>query len=110
MCHAYLRQDGLSAVLVADSEYPQRVAFNLLTRVLADFAEKIPAGSWPTGTDATVLYSGLDGFLAKFQDPKNADAMTRLQDDLDETKIILHDTIEKVLQRGEKLDDLVISN
>lgn len=35
------------------------------------------------------------------------DAMTRLQADLDETKIILHSTISAVLQRGEKLDDLV---
>lgn len=33
--------------------------------------------------------------------------MTRLQADLDETKIILHNTISAVLQRGEKLDDLV---
>ena len=33
--------------------------------------------------------------------------MSRLQTDLDDTKIILHNTIEAVLQRGEKLDDLV---
>lgn len=33
--------------------------------------------------------------------------MTRLQADLDETKIVLVNTIQAVLQRGEKLDDLV---
>lgn len=33
--------------------------------------------------------------------------MTKIQEELDETKIILHSTIEAVLQRGEKLDDLV---
>lgn len=33
--------------------------------------------------------------------------MTKLQRDLDETKIILHETISSLLQRGEKLDDLV---
>jgi Synaptobrevin/VAMP-like protein len=33
--------------------------------------------------------------------------MTKIQEELDETKIILHNTIEAVLQRGEKLDDLV---
>lgn len=33
--------------------------------------------------------------------------MTKLQADLDETKIILHGTITALLQRGEKLDDLV---
>ena len=29
MCHCYLRQDGLGAVIVTDKEYPARVAFNL---------------------------------------------------------------------------------
>jgi len=31
----------------------------------------------------------------------------KVQAELDETKIILHKTIESVLQRGEKLDNLV---
>ena len=31
----------------------------------------------------------------------------RVQQELDETKVVLHKTIESVLARGEKLDDLV---
>jgi hypothetical protein len=31
----------------------------------------------------------------------------KIQRELDETKIVLHKTIESVLQRGEKIDDLV---
>lgn len=49
----------------------------------------------------------MPSLLAKYQNPKEADALSKLQNDLDETKIILHNTIEAVLQRGEKLDDLV---
>ena len=49
----------------------------------------------------------LEVYLNKFQDPTQSDAMSRLQSDLDDTKIVLHSTIEAVLQRGEKLDDLV---
>ena len=41
------------------------------------------------------------------QDPNTADSMTKVQNELDETKIILHNTIAAVLDRGEKLDDLV---
>lgn len=52
-------------------------------------------------------YTNLDMYLTKFQNPKEADAMTKIQNDLDETKIILHNTITSVLQRGEKLDNLV---
>lgn len=41
------------------------------------------------------------------QDPHQADSILRIQKELDETKIVLHKTIESVLQRGEKIDDLV---
>jgi synaptobrevin family protein YKT6 len=33
--------------------------------------------------------------------------MTKIQKELDETKIVLHKTIESVLERGEKIDSLV---
>jgi synaptobrevin family protein YKT6 len=49
----------------------------------------------------------LDDQLTKYQNPVEADPMLKVQNELDETKIILHNTIEAVLQRGEKLDDLV---
>jgi synaptobrevin family protein YKT6 len=49
----------------------------------------------------------LESYLTKYQNPKEADAMTKIQTDLDETKIILHNTITGILQRGEKLDTLV---
>ena len=49
----------------------------------------------------------LEVYLNKFQDPTQSDTMYRLQTDLDDTKIVLHSAIEAVLQRGEKLDDLV---
>lgn len=41
------------------------------------------------------------------QDPAQADKLTRVQQELDKTKAIMHQTIESVLDRGEKLDDLV---
>ena len=43
----------------------------------------------------------------KYQDPAQADSIMKIQKELDETKIVLHKTIESVLQRGEKIDDLV---
>ena len=48
--------------------------------------------------------------LAKYQKPEEADPMTKVQNELDETKIILHNTIAAVLDRGEKLDDLVFKS
>ena len=44
---------------------------------------------------------------AAVQDPAAADKLTKIQRDLDETKVVLHKTIESMLERGEKLDALV---
>jgi len=107
MCHVYVRGDSLAGVVICDHEYPQRVAHTLITKVLDEFAQKYPPNSWPTLQERLVEFNQLAIYLTKYQNPREADAMTKMQDDLDETKIILHNTIEAVLQRGEKLEDLV---
>lgn len=107
MCHVYVRSDNLAGVLIADHEYPQRVGHTLLTKILDEFTAKISADLWETANENTLDFSVLPSFLAKYQDPKEADALTKMQNDLDETKIILKNTIEAVLERGEKIDDMV---
>ncbi|VDO85686.1 unnamed protein product [Soboliphyme baturini] len=107
MCHVYIRSDRLSALVVADSEYPNRVAHNMMTKLLDDFGAKVPNTTWTTGTDSSINYPDIDLFLNRYQNPRECDAMTKVQEELDETKVILHNTIQAVLERGEKLDDLV---
>nr|CAG4648904.1 EOG090X0E6P [Polyphemus pediculus] len=107
MCHIYVRADGLTCVLTADHEYPQRVSHTLLSKVMNDFESKVSPTQWTEGNSVAASFPGLDACLAKYQNPREADALTRVQEELDETKIILHNTIEAVLERGEKLDDLV---
>ena len=46
-------------------------------------------------------------YLQKYQNPAEADKVTKIQKDLDETTQILHKTIDSVLERGVKLDNLV---
>ncbi|XP_071883281.1 synaptobrevin homolog YKT6 [Anas platyrhynchos] len=107
LCHVYVRSDGLAGVVIADNEYPQRVCFTLLDKVLEEFSRQVSRAEWPTGSPGTIGYAALDGYLSKYQNPRDADPMTRVQAELDETKIILHNTMESLLERGEKLDDLV---
>lgn len=75
--------------LLSDHEYPTRVAHTLLTKVLADFASSVPQNLWSTGSEDTITYNQLPVYLSKYQVPKEIDAMTRIQEELDETKIIL---------------------
>jgi len=108
MCHVFVRSDKLAGVIVSDHEYPHRVAHNLLKKVLDEFADQVPSAQWSTTTpDASIQFKVLDVYLSKYQNPREVDAMSKIQADLDETKIILHNTIEAVLERGEKIDDLV---
>lgn len=84
-----------------------RVAHTLMTKILDEFSEKVSSDQWPNGNEQTISYTQLPFYVTKYQNPREADAMTKMQEDLDETKIILRNTIEQVLVRGEKLDDLV---
>ncbi|KAJ7126177.1 snare protein YKT6 [Mycena epipterygia] len=92
-------------VIITDQEYPVRPAFSLLAKVLDEFTAQVPQASWDS--PATISFPELTAYIAKYQDPRQADAIMRVQQELDETKIILHKTIESVLQRGERLDTLV---
>jgi len=105
--HVYNRggAEQLAAVLIADQEYPVRPAFSLLTKILDDFTVKVPQSSFDNPT--SISFHEITTYLQKYQDPRQADTIMRVQQELDETKIVLHKTIESVLQRGEKLDNLV---
>ncbi|KAF9457764.1 snare protein YKT6 [Collybia nuda] len=105
--HAYNRggPEQLAAVIITDQEYPIRPAFSLLANVLNEFIAKVPQSSY--NNPATIAFPDIDTYIQKYQDPRQADPIMRVQQELDETKIILHKTIESVLERGEKLDNLV---
>jgi synaptobrevin family protein YKT6 len=105
-CHAHNR-DGLVGVVFVDSEYPVRSAFCVVNKVLDDFMA-IHGTKWRAATtDSTEAAAMLEPALEKYQDPHQADKLAKIQSDLDETKVVLHRTIESMLERGEKLDTLV---
>ena len=132
--HVFARPavDGLSGVLITDSEYPVRVAFSLLSKMLDEFQMKVPKTAWHAGA-TQMAQSGqipakgecivrssefpqAQDYVSRYQDPRQADTIMRVQQELDDTKIVLvraptqltqHNTIDSVLQRGEDLDKLV---
>ena len=54
-----------------------------------DFSAKVASPQWVEGNAGSTGYSGLEPALAKYQNPREADALTKVQEELDETKIIL---------------------
>lgn len=105
--HCYVRSDGLGGTVTTDGEYPARVAFVMLGQLLDEFAQK-QGDSWTTvSTPESVTFPPAEEYLQKYQNPAEADKVTKIQKDLDETTQILHKTIDSVLERGVKLDNLV---
>ena len=107
--HVYARSEGLCGVLITDKEYPVRPAYTLLNKVLEEYLIQHPIEEWRDvkETNESLKLKDIDLYIRKYQDPSQADAIMKVQQELDETKIVLHKTIENVLQRGEKLDNLV---
>jgi synaptobrevin family protein YKT6 len=104
--HSLGHNTGVVGIVVADHDYPMPVAQALLTKVVDEFTTKYPKSAWERG-NPTLPFPELDQYLVKYQDPAAADSIMRIQKELDETKVILHKTIESVLERGEKIDNLV---
>lgn len=107
MSHVHVRDYGLAGVVVCDEEYPVTAAFSIITKVLDQFVAENGDGWKDVLSDVEIANVILEPALSKYQDHTQADKLAKIQKDLDETKIVLHQTIESVLKRGEKLDDLV---
>ena len=106
LIHVYKRSDGVAVAVFTDREYPSRVAFTLGAKVADDFVAKY-RNVLDTANMSDMPFPQLEQEIKRFQDPAEADQMMKLQKDLDETKAVLHTTIDAVLERGEKLDTLV---
>ncbi|KAF2731846.1 snare protein [Polyplosphaeria fusca] len=110
--HAYGRSEGVCGIAISDGEYDARICHSLINKFLDDFITKYPRTSYvnlpktPNPTNPLPL-PGLEDYIVKYQDPGQADPITKIQQELNDTKIVLHKTIEGVLERGEKVDNLV---
>lgn len=107
--YVYTNVNGLTGVVISDQDYPQRVSFALLTKIMGEFMERYPRSYWAgSGTPpAPTPFPVLKDYLTRYQNPQEADTILRVQKELEETKVVLHKTIESLLDRGEKLDHLV---
>lgn len=85
VCH---RVDENNAVMVTDNEYPTSISFELLQKV-----HESP--------------EIMKNVLSDCQDPRTVSNMYRVRAQIDETLVILHENIEKIIKRGSDIDELV---
>ena len=85
-----LKRENIAIILITDKEYPSRVTFSLINNIFNN----------PTQQYAQQM-------IDMCQDARQIDKIYNIRAALDETMVIMHQTIDKILERGEKLDDLV---
>jgi hypothetical protein len=93
--HAYGRTEGVAGVIVTDGDYPALVAHQLLGKIVDEFLAKHPRTSFsdPSLRENACPLPALKEYIVKYQDPAQADSIMKIQQELDETKIVLHKTV-----------------
>lgn len=89
--HVYINSANVAVIVISDSEYPKEVAHRLIDKLLKE-----------DSIDVDILLK----ILTDCQDP-NFDPIYKVKKELEETKDIICKSLEKLLERGEKLDDLI---
>lgn len=87
MCYSYRHTDGLTCIAICDKEYPERVAFSIGWQLIQDFEAQYTKDRWiGIMADNTLPLKSLHDTLIKGQNPADIDQLTKVQDQLDETK------------------------
>eukprot|EP01087_Luapelamoeba_hula_P015568 TRINITY_DN4668_c0_g1_i1.p1 TRINITY_DN4668_c0_g1~~TRINITY_DN4668_c0_g1_i1.p1 ORF type:complete len:208 (-),score=38.64 TRINITY_DN4668_c0_g1_i1:157-780(-) len=113
VCHSFVTMEGekgpsLACAVVTDKDYPTRVALSLCGLAIQEFRAAHDGNVWASQTANTQLDTpAIPALLAKYQDPDSADSMSRIQKDLEDVREILHQSMDDLLSRGEKLDNII---
>ncbi len=77
--HVYTKDSTLSAILITDKEYPQRVVFGLLNKCTDEFTTAISRDKWSDKSFVNQYYGNqLKEYLSKYQNPHEASLTYRL--------------------------------
>lgn len=106
--HAYAKSSSLCAIAITEQSYPDLVAQQLLSKIMDEFESSHPFSSYSSSTVSTPMsMPSLSTYVIQYQNSDEVDSIGKVQRELDETKQVLHKTIESLLERGEKIDNLV---
>ncbi len=107
VCQTYVSMDNLACAVVTDKTYTTRVALSLCALVIQEF-KATHQNKWNSATaDVQLDTPLLKELIVKYQKPDEADNISRIQKELDEVKEILHHSMEDLLNRGEKLENII---
>ncbi|KAJ4461141.1 putative Synaptobrevin YKT6 [Paratrimastix pyriformis] len=101
--HIVLQASGKGCVVATDAEYPSRSAVSIAYK----FLNRVPGQPVSAATATTPAVQNLHDAITVYQDPVQADKISLLQRELEEVHRVMEENIERVLRRGEQIDDLI---
>lgn len=94
-----MRFDGLAGIIVTQKDYAVRVAYTLINKMMQDY-ENMYQSAWKNAkSDVTLEPDFMKKDIMLYQNPAEADKLTKIQKNLDDVKDIMHKNIEQVVSR-----------
>jgi len=113
-CHTFVNENSLGVAILTTLGYPPRVAHDLIKIVFDQFVE---IDFYKTNKDKLqnqtkdVDFHGYDSVLTdlinQYKTPEQIDRIMLIENELEETKQIILNSLDRLLARGERLEDLV---
>jgi synaptobrevin homolog YKT6 len=107
VCHIQMSSKPVAAYAFVNQGYPERVIFAFLNKALEVFFDRVGEKWRSYEGDDNLAIEGISTLFNKYQDPNKADNLLGAIEQVQETKVILHESIKKLLERQGDLDKLV---
>ena len=110
ICFAVANDDKIGVTMIADEEYPKRVAIDFLLKVHDNFKvflgqNNINLNSIDKDTDLKFGY--INTAIEEWQDPSKKDSIMKLQNELNDVQDIMRQNLNELLKREENLESLM---
>lgn len=97
LAYAVLLPDGLGGVIIADKEYPGKVAIKIIHEMLELFKKEVnPMAYGTVEKDLDLSFPSMERMIKKYQDPKEADKLLKLENELGQVQQMLTKTMTDV--------------
>lgn len=111
--YVHSRLDGLIPVLITDKSYPERVGFEVLSKMVKLFKNEEYNWDWSMWEEDvkdnhnSLIRSSLQKLLEDYSTLDKEDRLLKVSSQLNETKVVMTESVNKILERGEHIDELV---
>ena len=112
----YVIENGVCYLALADKSYPKRLAFLFLEEISQDFESELRrdhGDNWQRHVETVArqyAFITFDNTIQKkrreYRDPASSTNVRKLTEDLQTIQTVMRKTIDDVLDRGNKLDDV----